>query len=52
MNEQTYRQAKATIIKAVMVDKLSYKEVSELIKDKYGIEYEEVAYKIDEEGVF
>jgi len=43
---------RATILKCFFVDKLSYDETAKLIKDKYGLNYEEVAYKMDEEGIF
>ena len=52
MDETQYKQAKATILKAFFVDKLSYEDVSKLIKEKYGLSYEDIAYRMDEEGVF
>lgn len=52
MNETQFKQAKATILKYIFVDRLSYDEVSKLIKNKYDLDYEDVAYRMDEEGVF
>ena len=52
MDKTQFKQAKATILRAYFVDKLSYDDVVALIKSKYGLNYEEIAYRMDSEGVF
>jgi len=50
ITEQQYKQARATILKCMFVDGLNYSETSKVIKDRFNIDYEEVAYRMDEEG--
>lgn len=52
MNDKQYKHAKASTLRAIFVDKMKYNEVSAMIKTKFGFNYEEVAYRMDEEGVF
>lgn len=49
IDELTYKKARATILRAVFVDHLDCEQTAKLVKKKYGVDYEEVAQRMDDE---
>lgn len=50
MDEKTFRRARATGMRMTLVEGKDYDQVKRAIRKKYGVDWEEVAYRIDEEG--